>query len=375
MADLSEISEDAVEGLTNCGYEVDSLLGTGEYGEVVRVIKDQQVYAAKVILYGNEPTEINVLFRLIHPNILHGSAFVNRLKCQTPLTAIITPLFGPSLSDAFKSKDYIAVKHMFQILDGLAFLHSQGIIHDDLNADNVLLDSNDNAIIIDFGICQYVDDVVIGKPLPSGDVVSQTSDMTAFATMFKGRLPQGIDLTSAVTALNSFQGQRAIGMVETAFDVGSPSSDTIHLIDIIVSILSESTADLFLSVLFLAVDLAYRSKLSNNKDAALACCVLAIRLMQPEVEKKTALLTESKSLARSVEEIILSIINQLGGCLVRPYLYSAATDIKQLTNSYHYLLLKPELYFNVDVTKWYTEKNPPTGGQSKINSRLKGFFA
>lgn len=381
MAEESEISEDAIEGLTNCGYEVDTLLGTGEYGEVVKVSKDQQIYAAKVIQYGNEPAEINVLFRLVHPNILHASAFINRLKCKTPLTAIITPLLGPSLAVAFKSKDYSLtrqIKHMFQILDALAFLHSQGIIHDDLNADNVLLDSMDNAVIIDFGICQYVDDAMIGKPLASGGAVSQAADMAAFGTMFKGRLPHSIDLSSALTALLSFQGMiRAIGMVETAYDKPqtTPSDEMIHFVDIIVSLLNEAPVDLFLSILFLAIDLGYRSSPPSNKDGALACCILAIRLMQPEVEKKTGFLTSSKSLAKSVEEIILSIINKLGGCLVRPYLYAAATDVKQLINSYHYVVLAPSLYFNVDLTAWYSQKNPPTDGKSKINSRFKEFFA
>ena len=45
-----------------------------------------------------------------------------------------------------------ALKLFRQIVSGMAYLHSQNIIHRDLKPENLLLDSNDNIKIVDFGL-------------------------------------------------------------------------------------------------------------------------------------------------------------------------------------------------------------------------------
>jgi 5'-AMP-activated protein kinase catalytic alpha subunit len=46
----------------------------------------------------------------------------------------------------------VALKLFRQIVSGMAYLHSQNIIHRDLKPENLLLDSNDNIKIVDFGL-------------------------------------------------------------------------------------------------------------------------------------------------------------------------------------------------------------------------------
>lgn len=55
-----------------------------------------------------------------------------------------------------KLKEDIA-KHMFkQIMDGLRFCHSRGILHRDIKLDNILLTSEGDIRICDFGVSKLV---------------------------------------------------------------------------------------------------------------------------------------------------------------------------------------------------------------------------
>ncbi|KAJ4126993.1 hypothetical protein NW768_008614 [Fusarium equiseti] len=86
-----------------------------------------------------------------HPNI------AKYWGCAVYSGRIIGLMYGRyavTLLDRVKSKIPInAAKCMQDIKDGLAHLHNLGYAHNDLSPANIMLDSNDNAVIIDFDSC------------------------------------------------------------------------------------------------------------------------------------------------------------------------------------------------------------------------------
>ena len=57
-----------------------------------------------------------------------------------------------------KLKEDVA-KHIFrQVVNGLNYCHAKGIVHRDIKLDNLLLDSNGNVKICDFGVSKHLSD-------------------------------------------------------------------------------------------------------------------------------------------------------------------------------------------------------------------------
>lgn len=58
---------------------------------------------------------------------------------------------------------------MYQLAQGLDFLHNQGIIHCDLSPSNILIDTtNDNHMVIaDFGCAHFIKQYGMDDPVPN----------------------------------------------------------------------------------------------------------------------------------------------------------------------------------------------------------------
>lgn len=77
---------------------------------------------------------------------------------------------GSSLANCAKPMAENRVrKYLNQILDALSYVHSQNILHLDIKPGNIMIDSNDNVKLIDFGASKLVDD--------AGHFKSTTSQM------------------------------------------------------------------------------------------------------------------------------------------------------------------------------------------------------
>ena len=143
------------------------MLGKGAFSKVVELKeRDGTVLAGKIFKVNKEVTqtlvdqlinEIEIMFKLQHPNIVACKGVCFQGDVSLPL--LVMERMMSSLHDYLLESDNsgLAVKRKVSFLldtaSGLEYLHSHtpAIIHRDLTAKNVLLDSQLRAKIADFG--------------------------------------------------------------------------------------------------------------------------------------------------------------------------------------------------------------------------------
>ena len=100
--------------------------------------------------------EIALLRKLQHPSLLQ---YVDVARTDTHLH-IVTELEESSLDKVLKRfgpvAESVAVTYTKQILDGLAYLHGQGVLHRDVKAANTLITKDGHVKIADFGIAMQL---------------------------------------------------------------------------------------------------------------------------------------------------------------------------------------------------------------------------
>jgi serine/threonine protein kinase len=105
--------------------------------------------------------EVNALRRLRHPRLVR---FIGACVQPPQLLVVTEFMSGGSLHDRIfgalrnppmmPMQKYTIACHM---VEGLAFLHSQRVVHRDLKSMNILLDGAGNAKICDFGLAQNME--------------------------------------------------------------------------------------------------------------------------------------------------------------------------------------------------------------------------
>jgi serine/threonine protein kinase len=145
-------------------FRVDKVLGKGTFGKVMLVRKKDTnaVYAMKVIKKGlikeydhidHTKTERTILGELEHPFLVKlRYAF----QSKTKLYMVMDFINGGELFFHLKKSRQFSVErarfYAAEILLGLEYLHSQGIIYRDLKAENILLDRHGHIKLTDFGL-------------------------------------------------------------------------------------------------------------------------------------------------------------------------------------------------------------------------------
>ena len=96
---------------------------------------------------------------LLHPNIV---TLYNFFQEQDKYCIVMEYFEGETLKDLIKRTGLIpekrALKIFRQLLEGLGYAHSKGIIHRDIKPSNILIDKSDNTKIMDFGIAKIIGD-------------------------------------------------------------------------------------------------------------------------------------------------------------------------------------------------------------------------
>ena len=96
--------------------------------------------------------ELDILSRVVHPNIIHASKIQ---LLQNGEFAALLPLADRTLSDYHNEKTQIKLPMLHKIAHALNFFHQNGILHLDVKEDNVVVIAG-NPYLIDFGLSCYI---------------------------------------------------------------------------------------------------------------------------------------------------------------------------------------------------------------------------
>lgn len=147
-------------------YVLGSTLGEGEFGKVKlgwrKDGKQPSQVAIKLIKRDTLKKdaeseikvhrEINSLRMLSHPNIVN---LVEVMKSGKYIGIVLEYASGGELFDYILQhkclKESIAKKLFAQLVSGVDYMHSKGLVHRDLKLENLLLDKHKNVVISDFG--------------------------------------------------------------------------------------------------------------------------------------------------------------------------------------------------------------------------------
>jgi serine/threonine protein kinase len=162
---------------------IEKKIGQGAYGSVYRAIETDNgnFIAVKVIKIDlnnsnwadtleNLEKEISILRRFEHSTIVKYLGSQRILPSNSPegeVRIFMEYMAGGSLSGIIKQygalPEPIIIKFTRQILHGLHYLHSHGVVHRDLKGANILADGDGNVKLADFGASKHIQ----GLPLLS----------------------------------------------------------------------------------------------------------------------------------------------------------------------------------------------------------------
>ncbi|XP_036425734.1 myosin light chain kinase, smooth muscle isoform X2 [Colossoma macropomum] len=162
-------------------YDVEDRLGTGKFGQVFKVVEKstKKVWAGKFIKAfsqkekENVRQEISIMNSLHHPKLVQC---VDAFEGKSDMVMVMEMISGGELFERIVDEDFEltereVIKYMLQIIDGVQFIHKQGIVHLDLKPENIMCVNKTGSKIklIDFGLARRLEDsgslkVLFGTP-------------------------------------------------------------------------------------------------------------------------------------------------------------------------------------------------------------------
>ncbi|KAF5896340.1 myosin light chain kinase, smooth muscle-like, partial [Clarias magur] len=147
-------------------YDVEDRLGTGKFGQVFKLVEKstKKVWAGKFIKAfsqkekENVRQEIGIMNSLHHPKLVQC---VDAFEGKSDIVMVLEMISGGELFERIVDEDFElsereVIKYMLQIIDGVQFIHKQGIVHLDLKPENIMCVNKTGSKIklIDFGLAR-----------------------------------------------------------------------------------------------------------------------------------------------------------------------------------------------------------------------------
>jgi mitogen-activated protein kinase kinase 9 len=160
MSGSEEEVDGPVPGEIICGdYTYVNTLGSGTYGHVLQVKKDDKMYAMKQHINTTDVEkgissdvvrELDILQTVPHKAILQA---IEVFYDSDEDLCVILPLYMTNLANAMPVLHYDQkLSVAFRLLCGLVFLHRHNIVHYDIKPLNILYNNPDDVVIADFGL-------------------------------------------------------------------------------------------------------------------------------------------------------------------------------------------------------------------------------
>uniref|UniRef100_A0A672M6H1 Myosin light chain kinase, smooth muscle n=1 Tax=Sinocyclocheilus grahami TaxID=75366 RepID=A0A672M6H1_SINGR len=150
-------------------YNIEDRLGTGKFGQVFKLVEKstKKVWAGKFIKAfsqkekENVRQEIGIMNSLHHPKLVQC---VDAFEGKSDLVMVLEMISGGELFERIVDEDFEltereVIKYMLQIIDGVQFIHKQGIVHLDLKPENIMCINKTGSKIklIDFGLARRLE--------------------------------------------------------------------------------------------------------------------------------------------------------------------------------------------------------------------------
>ncbi|KAM9966163.1 hypothetical protein ACTFIR_006355 [Dictyostelium discoideum] len=171
--------EEIKKNVTVGNYNLGVVIGKGGFGTVYQGldIEDGDFVAIKQINLTKIPkdqlqgimNEIDLLKNLNHANIVK---YIKYVKTKDNLYIVLEYVENGSLSGIIKKfgkfPETLVCVYIRQVLEGLVYLHEQGVVHRDIKGANILTTKEGKIKLADFGVATKFDDTsaaaVVGTP-------------------------------------------------------------------------------------------------------------------------------------------------------------------------------------------------------------------
>uniref|UniRef100_A0A8C3U322 Serine/threonine-protein kinase STK11 n=1 Tax=Catharus ustulatus TaxID=91951 RepID=A0A8C3U322_CATUS len=237
-------------------YLMGDLLGEGSYGKVKEMLDSETLCrrAVKILKKkklrripngeANVKKEIQLLRRLRHKNVIQlVDVLYNEEKqkiypfaqgCSSGLKSHCSLLLGRPF--------WMFLKYFCQLIDGLEYLHSQGIVHKDIKPGNLLLTTNGTLKISDLGVAEALhpfaedDTCRTSQGSPAFQPPEIANGLDTFSGFKVDIWSAGVTLYNITTGLYPFEGDNIYKLFENIGkgdytipeDCGPPLSDLLR---------------------------------------------------------------------------------------------------------------------------------------------------